>query len=63
MLARGLDDAIAGANVVGYPVLFRPYVCAGGRAMEVIPDEISLRRYVANGSSPSRAPNPGLLPS
>ncbi len=48
VLARGLDDAIAGANVIGYPVLIRPSYVLGGRAMEVIPDETSLRRYVAN---------------
>src|ERR1019366_3151029 len=48
VLARGLDDAIAGANAVGYPVLIRPSYVLGGRAMEVIPDETNLRRYVAN---------------
>ena len=48
VLARGLDDAIAGADTVGYPVLIRPSYVLGGRAMEVIPDESSLRRYVAN---------------
>jgi carbamoyl-phosphate synthase large subunit len=48
VLARGLDDANAGANTVGYPVLIRPSYVLGGRAMEVIPDEANLRRYVAN---------------
>ena len=48
VLARGLDDAIAGANTVGYPVLIRPSYVLGGRAMEIIPDETNLRRYVAN---------------
>jgi carbamoyl-phosphate synthase large subunit len=48
VLARGLDDAIAGANAIGYPVLIRPSYVLGGRAMEVIPDEANLRRYVAN---------------
>ena len=47
VLARSLDDAIAGANAIGYPVLIRPSYVLGGRAMEVIPDESSLRRYVA----------------
>ncbi|MGH7948796.1 MAG: carbamoyl-phosphate synthase large subunit, partial [Candidatus Binataceae bacterium] len=46
MLARGLDDAVKGAARVGYPVLIRPSYVLGGRAMEVIPDEASLRRYV-----------------
>jgi carbamoyl-phosphate synthase large subunit len=48
ILARGLDDAIAGANEIGYPVLIRPSYVLGGRAMEVILDETGLRRYVAN---------------
>ncbi|HSR57211.1 MAG TPA: ATP-grasp domain-containing protein, partial [Candidatus Binataceae bacterium] len=47
VLARGLDDAIAGANAIGYPVLIRPSYVLGGRAMEVILDEAGLRRYVA----------------
>ena len=46
ILARGLEPAIAGAARVGYPVLIRPSYVLGGRAMEVIPDEASLRRYV-----------------
>ncbi|MGO9451430.1 MAG: carbamoyl-phosphate synthase large subunit [Candidatus Binataceae bacterium] len=46
VLARGLEEAIAGANRVGYPVLIRPSYVLGGRAMEVIADEASLRRYV-----------------
>jgi carbamoyl-phosphate synthase large subunit len=46
VLARGLDDAIAGALKVGYPVLIRPSYVLGGRAMEVIPNEEELRRYV-----------------
>ncbi|MGA6971883.1 MAG: carbamoyl-phosphate synthase large subunit, partial [Candidatus Binatus sp.] len=46
VLARGLDDAIAGATKVGYPVLIRPSYVLGGRAMEVIPNEEELRRYV-----------------
>src|SRR3984957_12051871 len=46
VLARGLEDAIAGATKVGYPVLIRPSYLLGGRAMEVIPNEEELRRYV-----------------
>jgi carbamoyl-phosphate synthase large subunit len=47
VLARGLDQAVAGAAEVGYPVLIRPSYVLGGRAMEVIVDEQALRRYVA----------------
>src|SRR5208337_2242040 len=46
VLARSLEDAIAGASKVGYPVLIRPSYVLGGRAMEVIPNEEELRRYV-----------------
>jgi carbamoyl-phosphate synthase large subunit len=46
VLARGLDEAIAGAMKIGYPVLIRPSYVLGGRAMEVIPNEEELRRYV-----------------
>ncbi len=48
ILARGLDEAVAGANSIGYPVLIRPSYVLGGRAMEVIADESGLRRYVAH---------------
>jgi carbamoyl-phosphate synthase large subunit len=48
ILARGLDEAVAGASRVGYPVLIRPSYVLGGRAMEVIPDETALRRYVTH---------------
>ncbi|MDO8431049.1 MAG: carbamoyl-phosphate synthase large subunit [Candidatus Binatus sp.] len=46
ILVRGLDDAVVGASKVGYPVLIRPSYVLGGRAMEVIPNEEELRRYV-----------------
>jgi len=46
VLARGLEQAVAGAAQVGYPVLIRPSYVLGGRAMEVIPNEEELRRYV-----------------
>ncbi len=47
ILVRGLEEAVAGANRIGYPVLIRPSYVLGGRAMEVIADESALRRYVA----------------
>src|SRR5581483_11491847 len=47
ILARGLDEAVAGAARIGYPVLIRPSYVLGGRAMEVIADEAALRRYVS----------------
>jgi carbamoyl-phosphate synthase large subunit len=54
-LARGLDEAVAGAARVGYPVLIRPSYVLGGRAMEVILDEASLRRYVSQALQASES--------
>jgi carbamoyl-phosphate synthase large subunit len=48
VLARSLDDAVAGAARIGYPVLIRPSYVLGGRAMEVIAGEASLRRYMTH---------------
>jgi carbamoyl-phosphate synthase large subunit len=38
------DDAVAIANRVGYPVLVRPSYVLGGRAMEIVYDDVDLRR-------------------
>ena len=37
-VARSLDEAVACANAVGYPVLVRPSYVLGGRGMEICPD-------------------------
>src|SRR5260370_4543266 len=55
ILVRGLEQAVAGANRIGYPVLIRPSYVLGGRAMEVIADEASLRRYVAQAFEASES--------
>ncbi|MFM9995989.1 MAG: carbamoyl-phosphate synthase large subunit [Phycisphaerales bacterium] len=47
-IARSLDEAVAIAGRIGYPVLVRPSYVLGGRGMEVCPDEKALRHYVAN---------------
>jgi carbamoyl-phosphate synthase large subunit len=39
------DEAVAVAAVVGYPVLVRPSYVLGGRAMEIVYDPESLRRF------------------
>src|SRR5205085_11318072 len=46
-IARSLDQALAVADRIGYPVLVRPSYVLGGRGMEVCPDERALRNYVA----------------
>jgi carbamoyl-phosphate synthase large subunit len=40
-----VDDAVAVAAQVGYPALVRPSYVLGGRAMEIVYDEPSLRAY------------------
>ena len=51
--ARTTDEAAAVAHRVGYPVLVRPSYVLGGRAMEIVYDEASLRRYVREAVSVS----------
>ena len=43
--ARSVDAAVAAAQRIGYPVLVRPSYVLGGRAMEIVYDEGSLRAY------------------
>jgi carbamoyl-phosphate synthase large subunit len=44
--ARSIDQAAAIAAALSYPVMVRPSYVLGGRAMEIIYDEKSLRAYV-----------------
>jgi carbamoyl-phosphate synthase large subunit len=44
-VATSLDQAIAIANRVGYPVLLRPSYVLGGRGMVIVYDEDGLRDY------------------
>ena len=48
-----VDDAVIVAERVGYPVLVRPSYVLGGRAMEIVYDEPSLRDYFRNAVSVS----------
>ncbi|MBL8995867.1 MAG: carbamoyl-phosphate synthase large subunit [Gemmatimonadetes bacterium] len=43
--ATSVDAAVAIAARIGYPVLVRPSYVLGGRAMEIVYDEASLRDY------------------
>ncbi len=43
--ATSLDEALAVAERVGYPVLVRPSYVLGGRAMQIVYDSDSLRNY------------------
>jgi carbamoyl-phosphate synthase large subunit len=43
--ALSVDEAVAIAGRIGFPVLVRPSYVLGGRAMEIVYDEASLRSY------------------
>ncbi|PLX41396.1 MAG: carbamoyl phosphate synthase large subunit [Deltaproteobacteria bacterium] len=47
-LARSVEEAVAAAMKIGYPLVVRPSYVLGGRAMEIVYDEKSLRSYMAN---------------
>ena len=44
-IATAVHQAVAVADTIGYPVLVRPSYVLGGRAMEIVYDESSLRQY------------------
>jgi carbamoyl-phosphate synthase large subunit len=44
--ALSVEEAIAAATKIGYPVMVRPSYVLGGRAMEIVYDEDSLRNYM-----------------
>jgi carbamoyl-phosphate synthase large subunit len=46
-MAATLEEALAVARRIGYPLMLRPSYVLGGRGMEVIHDEAMLREYVA----------------
>ncbi|WP_100159182.1 carbamoyl-phosphate synthase large subunit [Proteus columbae] len=48
-----LEEAVEKAKVIGYPLVVRPSYVLGGRAMEIVYDEIDLRRYFQTAVSVS----------
>lgn len=44
--AMSVDEAVAAADKIGYPVMVRPSYVLGGRAMEIVYDEDSIRNYM-----------------
>ena len=46
-MASNLDEALAIAKRIGYPLMVRPSYVLGGRGMEVVHDKEMLREYVA----------------
>ena len=41
-----IEDGVAAAREIGYPVLVRPSFVLGGRAMQIVADEAHLRHYL-----------------
>lgn len=52
--AFSLEEARAKAAAIGYPVLVRPSYVLGGRAMEIVHDEIELESYMKEAVRVSR---------
>ena len=55
-MAVNIDEAIAIANKIGYPVMVRPSYVLGGRGMEVVHDDEHMKVYMAAavGVTPDR---------
>ncbi len=55
-MAVNVDEAIAIANKIGYPVMVRPSYVLGGRGMEVVYDDAAMTEYMnaAVGVTPDR---------
>jgi carbamoyl-phosphate synthase large subunit len=45
-IARSVEEALAAAQRIGYPVVVRPSYVLGGRAMEIVYSDQDLRRYM-----------------
>ncbi len=46
-IARSMDEALELAKEIGYPLMVRPSFVLGGRGMEVVYDEVMLKKYAA----------------
>jgi len=55
-MACNMDEAMAAAEKIGYPLMVRPSYVLGGRGMEVVYDQESLKNYIASSEdiSPER---------
>ena len=52
-LARSIDEAVKGADEIGFPLVVRPSYVLGGRAMEIVYNETDLKFYMENAVSVS----------
>ena len=55
-MAVTVEEAVEIANIIGYPVMVRPSYVLGGRGMEVVYDDSSMKQYMAAavGVTPDR---------
>jgi carbamoyl-phosphate synthase large subunit len=60
VVALSEDEAATAAAEIGYPVLVRPSYVLGGRGMEIVYDEATLRAYVGRATA-ARPDNPILI--
>jgi carbamoyl-phosphate synthase large subunit len=56
-ITRSIEESVAVANKIGFPLVVRPSYVLGGRAMEIVHDHESLNRYMTtavkvSGDSP-----------
>nr|MDQ6915232.1 carbamoyl-phosphate synthase large subunit [Actinomycetota bacterium] len=58
--AHSVDEALARAGEVGFPLLVRPSYVLGGRAMEIVYDEEGLRDYLARQARVTGPASPTL---
>ena len=58
--ARNVEQAVKGAEEIGYPLVVRPSYVLGGRAMEIVYNEDDLRGYMDNAVAVSNS-SPVLL--
>jgi carbamoyl-phosphate synthase large subunit len=59
-IATSLDEAVAVAERIGYPVVIRPSYVLGGRAMEIVHEPDGLARYMTHAVKAS-GKNPVLI--
>src|SRR5262249_30639414 len=60
-IARSVVEARDIAKRIGYPVLVRPSFVLGGRAMEIVSDEVQLNYYMANAVEASTIADAPIL--
>ncbi len=55
-----VDDGVEKAEHLGYPLIVRPSYVIGGLGMQVVSDEVDLRKYLENSITPDQK-NPVLI--